>query len=233
MHSKVKGPKGQTKEEQEQLLEKFKAYAHRYDDEPEITAHNMDFSKPIDEQGSDDPNEIKKEMLKFPTECHACGLPGQANMCISSIPFFKEIIIMAFCCEHCGYRNTDIKHGGGMSDKATKITFHVNSEKDLNRDLFKSDSCTLEIPSIDFAMAPGTLDSMYTTVEGLLDQIHTKLKETNPFGTGDSAVNGKFLDFLSDIRDLKEFKRGPFEIVLDDALSNCFIYNPKAPEPDP
>jgi hypothetical protein len=54
----IKGPKGQTKEEQEALLEKFKAYAQRNDEtnqqaasekkEPEITAGNMDFSKPID-----------------------------------------------------------------------------------------------------------------------------------------------------------------------------------------
>ncbi len=47
-------------------------------------------------------------------------------MCIASIPFFKEIIIMAFNCEYCGYRNTDIKHGGGISEKATRIVFKVD-----------------------------------------------------------------------------------------------------------
>jgi zinc finger protein len=41
------------------------------------------------------------------------------------------------------------------------------------------------------------------------------------------------MDFLNSLIELKEFKRGPFTIVLDDALSNCFIYNPHAPEPDP
>lgn len=46
-------------------------------------------------------------------------------MCISSIPFFKEIIIMAYSCDHCGYRNTEIKSGGGIPEKATKITFKV------------------------------------------------------------------------------------------------------------
>jgi len=45
---KVKGPKGQTKEEQEAMLKKFNAYASRDRAEPEITAGNMDFSKPID-----------------------------------------------------------------------------------------------------------------------------------------------------------------------------------------
>ena len=154
-------------------------------------------------------------------------------MCLASIPFFKEIIIMAFSCDYCGYRNTDIKHGGGMSKHGTKIVFHVNTPTDLNRDVFKSDSCIMELPAIDFSMAPGSLDSMYTTVEGLLDKLHTALTESNPFGTGDSAINQKYQDFLSGLIELKEFKRGPFILVLDDALSNCFIYNPHAPEADP
>lgn len=42
---KIKGPKGQTKEEQEALLQKFGSYAQR---DPEITANNIDFSKPLD-----------------------------------------------------------------------------------------------------------------------------------------------------------------------------------------
>ena len=154
-------------------------------------------------------------------------------MCIASIPFFKEIIIMAFSCEFCGYRNTDIKHGGGMSEHATKIIFNVNKPADLNRDIFKSDSCLLAIPELDFEMAPGSLDSMYTTVEGLLDKLYDSLKENNPFGMGDSAANTKYLEFLNSLIELKEFKRGPFKLVMDDALSNCFIYNPNAPEVDP
>jgi len=35
------------------------------------------------------------------------------------------------------------------------------------------------------------------------------------------------------MRVYKDGKSFPFTIVLDDPLSNCFIYNPKAPEDDP
>lgn len=59
--------------------------------------------------------------------------------------------------------------------------------EDLNRDVFKSDSCVMAIPEIDFAMAAGSLGSMYTTVEGLLDKLYEALKANNPFGLGDSA----------------------------------------------
>lgn len=82
----------------------------------------MDFSKPIDEQNkTDEEDDVKKEVMKFPTPCYACSAEGVANMCIATIPFFKEIIIMAFACENCGYHSTEIKQGGGISDKATKI----------------------------------------------------------------------------------------------------------------
>lgn len=40
------------------------------------------------------------------------------------------------------------------------------------------------------------------------------------------------MKFLDSLEDLKNFKR-PFTVILDDALSNCFIYNPYAPEADP
>lgn len=176
-------------------MAKLQAYAVRSKDAP-ITASGMDFAKPFDEQINTNPSEeskddddASKEVMRFQTYCYCCGKEGEAKMCIASIPFFKEIIIMAFTCEYCGYRNTDIKHGGGVSDKATRIVFHLTKPEDLNRDCFKSDSGVMAIPEIDFAMAPGTLGGVYTTIEGLIDKVATALEENNPFGMGDSATN--------------------------------------------
>ena len=81
-------------------------------------------------------------------------------------------------------------------------------------------------------MAPGSLGSLYTTIEGMLCNIIENLEESNPFGHGDSATNVKYLEFLDKLRELKD-KNKPFTLVLDDAASNCFIYNPHAPENDP
>ena len=39
-------------------------------------------------------------------------------------------------------------------------------------------------------MQPGTLGSVYTTVEGILTKILEQLEETNPFGMGDNATGG-------------------------------------------
>lgn len=153
-------------------------------------------------------------------------------MCCANIPFFKEIIIMAFSCEFCGHKSTEIKQGGGINDHATKITFQVNGEEDLNRDVFKSDTTYFEIPELELELAPGTLGSVYTTVEGMLDKIHEHLMSTNLIGQGDSSTNNKFKEFLAKLLNFKAGKE-KFTMILDDPLSNCFIYNPLAPEDDP
>lgn len=81
-------------------------------------------------------------------------------------------------------------------------------------------------------LQPGTLGSMYTTMEGLLDKIIDHLDTVNPFAHGDSATNVKYQELLNKMRIMKEGKT-KFTVVLDDPLSNCFIYNPHAPEEDP
>ncbi len=42
---------------------------------------------------------------------------------------------------------------------------------DFRRDVLKSDTAVLELPQIDLVMEMGTLGSMYTTVEGLLNKV--------------------------------------------------------------
>jgi zinc finger protein len=201
---------------------------------PEITANAIDFSKPIDDKDNAavTSDEVKREAIKFPTQCYACTAEGECRMCVATIPYFKEIIIMAFSCELCGHKSTEIKQGGGISPSATRITFDVKTSEDLNRDVFKSDTTMLAIPEVDLELQPGTLGSMYTTMEGLLDKIITHLNDTNPFGKGDSATNIVFNEFLDKLRSLMAGEK-PFTVVLDDPLSNCFIYNPMAPEEDP
>ena len=138
------------------MLAKAGAYAKRVDKEVVTSAGMVDFSKSIEEQEHlkdlENQDDTRKEVMKFPTPCYNCDKEGVVQMCYSSIPFFKEIIIMAFVCEHCGYRNSEIKEGGGMGEKAKRITFTVTSEEDLNRDCFKSDSAAFSVPELGFDM---------------------------------------------------------------------------------
>ena len=115
--------------------------------------------------------------------------------------FQKEIVALRI---PCGNKSTEIKQGGGISEKATTIVFHFEDQKDLGRDVFKSDSAVFKIPELDMELAPGTLGSMYTTVEGLLDKTITGMEEVNPFGSGDSAQGRGWLEFIEKLKLYKE-----------------------------
>jgi zinc finger protein len=84
----------------------------------------------------------------FPAVCDACAAEGECKMCAVTIPYFSEIIIMAHSCEKCGHRSSEIKQGGGIKPAATKIIFTAEKESDMSRDVFKSDTCTLEFPEL-------------------------------------------------------------------------------------
>jgi len=228
MFGDVKNKVSQSKEEQDALLDKAKASAVKMGSKAVATAGFVDFSKSVEDQGhlNDlEEGDARAEVMSFPTPCYGCQLTGTVQMCTSSIPFFKEIIIMAFVCEHCGYRNSEIKEGGGIGEKARKITFSVEEPADLNRDVFKSNTAKFTIKELGFDMAPGSLGSMYTTVEGLLAKLIDELEANNPFGRGDSKQDDKFLGFIGELKAMRQGEK-PFTLILDDAADNCFIYNP-------
>jgi len=119
--------------------------------EKPIEPHGLNFKKPLEDAIKDKEaidNEIKthtNESIAIPTPCPNCGIDGTTRMCVCEIPFFKEIIVMAFTCEHCGYRSSDVKTGGGVSDHGKKMTLKVEGEEDMNRDCFKSETCAVTI----------------------------------------------------------------------------------------
>lgn len=105
-------------------------------------------------------------------------------MCTIEIPYFKELIVMSFLCEFCGAHSTEVKAGGfityfsllfnrAISDNGKKITLTVTSDNELKRELFKSDSASMFIPEIDLELVSGTLGSVYSTTEGLLEKVKT------------------------------------------------------------
>ena len=40
--------------------------------------------------------------------CMNCEEQGITKFMITKIPFFNEIMISAFHCEHCGYKNSEV-----------------------------------------------------------------------------------------------------------------------------
>ena len=108
---------------------------------------------------------------------------------------------MATSCEKCGFKSNEIKSAGQISDKGKKLTLSLLSTRDLSRDILKSDSCSLEIPEIELKLETGTLGGRFTTIEGLLTQVHNELKEKCMFALGDSASDTQrpFSDMLKQL----------------------------------
>ncbi|MCQ2821528.1 MAG: ZPR1-type zinc finger protein [archaeon] len=188
----------------------------------ELSNKIIDFTKTV--SGQED--KFDTEAIVFPSNCYCCGAPGEVRCCSCEIPYFKEILISCFKCTVCGYKTTDVKGGGGISEKGLKLTLKVQTKDDLNRDLFKSDTASINIPEVGLETQAGSLGGMFTTVEGILEKIYDNLKDT-PFMKGDSSekneVFEKFLERLNGLRDLKE----PFTLIIDDPAANSFIFATK------
>jgi len=108
----------------------------------------------------------------------------------------------------------------------------------------QSDTAGLEIPEIDLILEPGTLGGRFTTLEGLLNEIYNELS-TKVFRSGDSTTSGigqvdaeiasderKFETFLKGLKDCMSATT-PFTLILDDPVSNSYLQNLYAPDPDP
>jgi len=118
-----------------------------------------------------------------------------------------------------------------MSEKATKYTLAVKTPEDLNRDVFKSESAKISIPEVGFETDTGSMGSMYTTVEGVLEKLISSLRDI-PFSGGDSSDSNGIEIFCVKLKELVENKK-PFTLILDDPLSNSFINSLCYPNPDP
>ena len=90
--------------------------------------------------------------------CHACGRMGESRMCLTDIPYFKEVIIMSFVCDYCGFRTnevvarqmdyTQIKGGGSIPEQGQRIILRSDEEhvqEDLRRDVLKSDTASVYV----------------------------------------------------------------------------------------
>jgi zinc finger protein len=159
------------------------------------------------------------------------------NMKKVAIPYFKEILIMSTNCERCGYRDNEVKSGVAISETGRKLTLKVEDASDLTRDILKSETAGLAIPSIELSLDHGTLGGRFTTLEGLLQQIYDELA-SKALVRGDAFGGGgereRFEAFLDKLKAVMECREDvvPYEIVLDDPLANSYIQNPYAPDPD-
>ncbi|KAH8740099.1 hypothetical protein FG386_001760 [Cryptosporidium ryanae] len=180
----------------------------------------LDLNKSIEEQDELDNND---ERIKFDVTCPNCGNIGESNVCEIDIPGFRRCLIMSFTCDFCGIKTNELKPSGSYGELAKKWLLNVENDLDLNRDILKSDTASLEFPEIEFEMGMGTLGSLFTTIEGLIVKIIDSLKDCYTF-QGDSSTDDQKSGFKKVIDSLQVMlEKKKFMLIMDDPADHSFI----------
>ncbi|KAJ6640698.1 Zinc finger protein [Pseudolycoriella hygida] len=168
--------------------------------------------------------ELHGEVLTFPTLCHTCKAPCETNMKVTTIPHFKDVVIMATNCDACGSRTNEVKSGGGIEEQGVKFEISIQSREDMSRDVLKSDNCSLSIPELDCVVGPSALAGRFTTVEGILEAMKDQLSNQGATfrDSEDVATKNRMEDFLSKLDEVVAGKRN-VTLILDDPAGNSYV----------
>ncbi|KNZ72095.1 Zinc finger protein zpr1 [Termitomyces sp. J132] len=108
-----------------------------------------------------------------------CHEQGVTRLMLTSIPYFREVIVMSFRCEHCGATNNEIQSAGTIQEEGTAYTARILARSDLDRQIVRSPSCEVLIPELELTLPP-TSRGQLTTVEGLIRNMYADLNMDQP-----------------------------------------------------
>ncbi|KAL7414046.1 ZPR1 zinc-finger domain-containing protein [Mrakia frigida] len=120
-------------------------------------------------EGGDDSEmfeDEEREVQEVESLCMRCHEQGMTRLLLTSIPFFREVVVMSFRCEHCGENNTEIQSAGMIQERGSIYTAHIRSRSDFDRQIVKSPTCTITIPEFQLTIPPNR--GQLTNVEGIV-----------------------------------------------------------------
>ncbi|XP_072049167.1 zinc finger protein ZPR1-like [Amphiura filiformis] len=171
------------------------------------------------------------EATQIESLCMNCHENGMTRLLLTKIPFFQEIVISSFDCEHCCFSNNEVQPGGRIQDKGCRIVCKIQTPEDMSRQVVKSDSASLRIPELDFEIpANSQKEVILTTVEGLISRAVMGLEQDQPVRRIMHPEAAEQIDgFIGKLKNLQP----PFQMILDDPTGNSYIENLMAPKKDP
>ncbi|KAL9104544.1 MAG: hypothetical protein Q9163_000518 [Psora crenata] len=147
---------------------------------------------------------------------------GTTRLLLTKIPFFREIIIMSFFCDHCHFRNNEIQPAGQIQDQGSKTTFKLTQMEDLQRQIVKSDSASIYIQELELEIPAGR--GRLTDIEGILSEVLTGLESGQRERKRNDLETFQKIDAV--VQSLIKMSMGakfPFTIELDDPAGNSSI----------
>jgi zinc finger protein len=182
-----------------------------------------DMGRQVDRLDAGDDDDVDQKVVdEIESLCMNCHEDGITKLLLTRIPFFREIIIMSFHCDKCGFQNNEIQSAGEIQPKGAKHALRIDKEEDLQRQVVKSDICTFRIEDLDLEIPPGK--GQYTNVEGIISAIKADLESHQEQRMEQMPeVGQKVAGIISTLSDMLEGQRYPFMISVDDYSGNSSI----------
>ncbi|KAH8394075.1 hypothetical protein KR215_002496 [Drosophila sulfurigaster] len=172
------------------------------------------------------------EIVEIESACMSCFQTGITRLLPTKIPFFREVVLMSFKCEHCGYTNNEMQSASEIQKNGVRIELDVKTPSDLNRRVVRSDNSSISIPEVELEIPVQSQKGEVTTVEGIIERTIAGLSQDQDKRRIDHPTEASSIDdYIERLRQLKELQT-PFRVLLEDISGNSFIENPLAPATD-
>lgn len=163
--------------------------------------------------------------------CMNCRKNGVTRVLLTSIPYFKEVAIMSFECQHCNTINNELQSVSDIQEKGVRYKVNCTKDADLQRQVVKTEWSEIKILEIEFEVKrqPG----LVTTIEGILERAEAGMKqmvELNP--NLDEESLDKIKAFLRKLMRCK-LMMDDFTLIVDDPSGNSYVQSLTAPSIDP
>lgn len=163
--------------------------------------------------------------------CMNCHKNGTTRMLLTTIPFFREIIIMSFECPHCGLKNSEIQPAAQIAEKGSRYVFKIETKEDFSRQVVKSETATCMFSELELEIPPER--GQLSNIEGLLTEMVENLQNDQPARKeSQPEIHDKIAAFIEKVQSCLNADEGslPLTFYVDDPAGNSWIeYVPGQP----
>lgn len=172
-------------------------------------------------------DESGKVVDEISSLCMSCHATGMTRLLLTKIPYFREVVLMSFSCDECGFANSEVQAAGSIQPLGTTYELRCREMADLGRQVVKADSATVKFVELDVEIPPGR--GKLTTIEGLLTGVldDLELGQEERKAAGQEDVWKKIDEIVARGREMLAGNAFPFRVQVDDPAGNSWI----APDP--
>ncbi|KAJ2995547.1 hypothetical protein HDV02_000664 [Globomyces sp. JEL0801] len=165
--------------------------------------------------------------------CMNCHDNGVTKLLLTKIPHFREVVLMAFECPHCGFKNNEIQSASTFQVHGVHQTCTIKSQADLNRQIVKSEWATVRFEEMDFEIPSTSQRGVLSTVDGLVSRAIDGLKQDQSARMLQHPELYEQIEGIITILQQMYDNERHFTISIDDPTGNSYIENLCAPKADP